>query len=139
LAHLGLVAYLGRAGRRATCYRECLALEIEIGDEAAWFAVSVKWRHWRWRAGSTTPALRAWRRRPASPCGPRLPSPPVERSAAKRLEAEIRAELSPVRLATAWLAGRVLRLEQAAQLGLALLDSVALAMALLTLQLVPIV
>jgi DNA-binding CsgD family transcriptional regulator len=59
-----------------------------------------------------------------------LPSPPVERIAAKRLENEIRAELSPARLATALLTGRGLRLDQATQLGLALLDSIAPAHAL---------
>jgi DNA-binding NarL/FixJ family response regulator len=49
----------------------------------------------------------------------------VERIAAQRLAAAMRAELSPVSLAAAWVAGRVLSLAGAAELGRALLDSIS--------------
>jgi DNA-binding CsgD family transcriptional regulator/tetratricopeptide (TPR) repeat protein len=127
LARLGLVAYLGRRWESAaSCYRESLALATEVGDEAgvvrclgqvAALALACGVDHARVaRLGVAVQHHHA---------ALGLPSPPVERIAAKRLETEIRAELSPVRLATAWLAGRVLRLDQATQLGLALLDSIA--------------
>jgi DNA-binding NarL/FixJ family response regulator len=53
-----------------------------------------------------------------------LPSPPVEQIAAKRLEAALRADISTVSLAAAWLGGRVMSLEQATGLGMRLLDQV---------------
>jgi ATP/maltotriose-dependent transcriptional regulator MalT len=53
-----------------------------------------------------------------------LPSPPVERIAARRLEAALRADISTVGLAAAWLGGRVMSLEQATRLGTRLLDEI---------------
>jgi non-specific serine/threonine protein kinase len=127
LARLGLVAYLGRDwAHAATCYRESLALAHEVGDAAGMVrclgqvaALALACGVARARVARLGVAVQHHH----AALG--LPSPPVERIAAKRLSTEIRAELSPVGLATAWLAGRVLSLDQAVRLGQTLLDSVA--------------
>jgi len=56
-----------------------------------------------------------------------LPSPPVEQIAARRLAKALRAEISGVSLAAAWLGGRVLSLPDACRLGVTLLDRIVAA------------
>src|SRR5262249_14005398 len=126
LARLGLVAYLGRRWQRAAAYyRESLALAQEVGDSvgvvrclgqvaALGLAYGLDRRDVA-RLGSAVQhhqhALH-------------MPSPPVERAAARRLADVLRAETSPIGLATAWLSGRVLALAETARLGAALLDRI---------------
>ena len=129
LGRLGLVAYLGRDWKRAaTYYRESLALAQEVGDDAGVVrclgqvaALGVVCGADRGRVARLGSAVQHHR----SVLG--LPSPPVEQIAAQRLAAAMRAELSPVSLAAAWVTGRVLSLVQAVELGRALLDSISVA------------
>jgi len=121
------VAYFGREWERAaTYYRESLALAQEVGDDAGVVrclgqvaALGVGCGADRGRVARLGSAVQHHH----STLG--LPSPPVERIAAQRLAAAMGAELSPVSLAAAWVAGRVLSLTQAAELGRALLDSIS--------------
>jgi predicted ATPase/DNA-binding CsgD family transcriptional regulator len=127
LSRLGLVAYLGRHwDTAANYYRESLALAQEVGDDACVvrclgqvaalaFACGVD----RGRVASLGCAVAHHH----AALG--LPSPPVERIAAERLASALRADLSPIGLAAAWVSGRVLSLEKAAALGATLLDAIA--------------
>jgi non-specific serine/threonine protein kinase len=119
LGRLGLVAYLARQWDRATTYyRESLALAQEVGDDAGVVrclgqiaALGLACGVDRARVARLGCAVQHHQ----AALG--LPSPPVEQQAGKRLAAAIRAELSPLGLAAAWVGGRVLSIDQAVQLG----------------------
>jgi non-specific serine/threonine protein kinase len=124
LGRLALVAYLGEQWDRAAgLYRESLALAQEVGDAAGVVRCLGQIAALGLACGAdraTIARLGSAVRHHQSALG--LPSPPVEQIAAKRLAAALRAELSPVGLATAWLGGRVLDLQGATRLGFSLLD-----------------
>lgn len=126
LARLGLVAYLAKQWVRASVYyRESLALAQEVGDAAGVVrclgqiaALALACNLDRATVARLGVAVRQHQSALA------LPSPPVEQIAARRLEAALRASLSSVRLAAAWVSGRVMNLDDAVRLGFGLLDQV---------------
>jgi DNA-binding CsgD family transcriptional regulator/tetratricopeptide (TPR) repeat protein len=126
LGRLGLVAYLGQQWQRAaTLYRESLALAQEVGDVAGVVrclgqvaALGLAYGIDRGLVARLGVAVRHH-------YGIlRLPTPPVEKMAGERLSAALRAELSPVGMATAWLSGRGLDLEKTTALGVQILESI---------------
>jgi predicted ATPase/DNA-binding CsgD family transcriptional regulator len=127
LARLGLVAYLGQHWQRAaTYYRESLALAQEVGDAAGVVrclgqiaALGLACGLDRREVARLGSAVQHHQR------ALRLPSPPVEQVAARRLAQAVRAEMSGVGLAAAWLGGRALNMADAARLGAALLERIA--------------
>jgi non-specific serine/threonine protein kinase len=126
LARLGLVAYLGRQWQRAAAhYRESLAMAQEVGDSVGVVrclgqiaALGLAYGLDRRDVARLGSAVQHHQR------ALHMPSPPVERAATRRLADTLRAETSPVGLATAWLSGRVLALAEAARLGTILLDRI---------------
>jgi non-specific serine/threonine protein kinase len=130
LARLGLVAYFERKWDRAVSYyRESLALAEEVGDQAALVRCLGQVAALALACGldrASIARLGVAVRHHKAALG--LPSPPVEQIAAKRLEAALRADISTVNLARAWLGGRVMSLDQAVGLGTRLLDQVGVAM-----------
>ena len=126
LAHLGLVAYLGgQFDQAAISYRESLALAEEVGDQAGLVRCLGQVAALALACGldrSAIARLGVAVRHHKSALG--LPTPPVEHIAAHRLEAALRADISTMRLAAAWLGGRAMTLEQATRLGNELLEQI---------------
>ncbi len=126
LARLGLVAYLGQRWQRAASYyRESLALAQEVGDAAGVVrclgqiaALALACGLSRREVARLGSAVQHHQR------SLHLPSPPVEQVAARRLAQAVRAEISGIQLAAAWVGGRALNLVDAVRLGAALLDRI---------------
>lgn len=126
LARLALVAYLGQDWvRAAQLCKESLALAQEVGDAAGMVRCLGQVAALALACGADRGAVARLGiavRNHQTALG--LASPPVEQIAARRLAAAVRAEVSPIGLAAAWLGGRALDLNGALQLGLRLLEDI---------------
>jgi DNA-binding CsgD family transcriptional regulator len=126
LSYLGMVAQADSDyDRAAELYRECLALAHEIGDRATLIRCLGQVAALALERGAdrmTVARLASAVARQRAALG--LPTPPVQRAAAERFLSSLRAGLGPVGLGAAFVAGQVLSLSRAYQLGLSLLDGI---------------